>query len=160
MTEYFLGLIIFAFVGSVIFSLVPSGIGKRYVRLLCGLCSIGCIAFPLLKLVGGEVELDGISAIFEPISTIDCNTVEIYKDSINNATIEIAEQSLKNDIIREASAKSDDIDVIISIGENSDKFYIDTVSVIIYPSGYHLNPDKIDAVCRDKLDKGAEFIYK
>ena len=84
MSEYFLGLITFAFVGAIIFSLVPSGIGKRYVRLLCGLCSVGCIAFPIFDLIsGGNNDFSRISALFEPYNEIDSGIVTDVRQIIN-----------------------------------------------------------------------------
>ena len=74
MNEYFLGLIAFAFVGAIILSVVPEGMSKKYVRLLCGLCSICCIAFPIFELVGsGGMLAENISALFETSIEIDEN---------------------------------------------------------------------------------------
>ena len=161
MTKYFLGLIVFAFVGAVIFSLVPEGTSKRYVRLLCGLCSIGCIAFPIFELINGEkIELDEITALFDTSVSIDENTVEIYKDSLNSATLKNAEEALKNDIIQAVSAKYDDIDVKILLNKSSDEIYIDKINVFIYPSGYSIDPDAVKKVCRGRLGKECNIIYK
>lgn len=160
MNGYFLGLIIFAFVGSVILSLVPSGTSRRYVRFLCGLCSIGCIAFPLFELAGDGIDADGLSEIFEPAYRLEENGAEIYNKSINDATLEIAEQSLKNDIIKELSTKSEALDVEILMSENSDGFYIDDIYVTLYSSGYTLDPDKISEICQRQLKKGCTVVYK
>lgn len=163
MTEYFLGLIALAFFGAVIFSLVPDGISKRYVRLLCGFCSIGCIAFPIFNLIGsgeGMENLKNIEALFAPSAVIDENSVEIYNNSINNATVKNAEESVKCDIIKATSASIDDIDVKIILGKNSDEFYINRVIVYVYPSGYSIEPKQVDKVCRERLGVGCDFIYK
>ena len=161
MTEYFLGLIVFAFVGAIIFSLVPDGKSKRYVRLLCGLCSIGCIAFPIFELMdsGGE-KIESLSSLFIMSDKIDENCVEIYNNSINDATIKIAEENLKNAIIKGTSASLDDIDIKILVERNSDEFYIDRIIAYIYPSGYDLDPKKIDKICRNELGKECSIIYK
>ena len=161
MTEYFLGLIVFAFVGSVIFSLAPAGASKKYVRLLCGLCSVGCIAFPIFELVAeGDGDLEHVSELFETSDIIADNSVEIYNNALNNATLENAEKMLKNEITTKLSAKYDDIDVDIILGKNGDEFYIKRVVVFIYPSGYKLNPDKICNVCENELGKVCDIIYK
>ena len=161
MTEYFLGLIAFAFVGAIIFSLVPDGKSKRYVRLLCGLCSIGCIAFPIFELMdsGGE-KIESLSSLFTMSDKIDENCVEIYNNSINDATIKIAEENLKNAIIKGTSASLDDIDIKILVERNSDEFYIDRIIAYIYPSGYDLDPKKIDKICRNELGKECSIVYK
>ena len=160
MTEYFLGLIVFAFVGSVIFSLVPSGTSKRYVRLLCGLCSVGCIAFPIFELVAkGNGELEHVTELFETGNAVD-NSVEIYNNCLNDASLKNAEEMLKSKIIKELSGNHNDIDVNISLGNNGDEFYIEHVVVYIYPSGYMLNPDKIYDVCENELGKTCDIVYK
>jgi hypothetical protein len=160
MTEYFLGLIAFAFFGAVIFSLAPDGISKRYIRLLCGLCSIGCIAFPIFNLIGDGEEIGNISELFEASFEVNENSVEIYNNSINNATVKNAEEELKNDIIKATSAKYNDIGVKIILAQNSDEFYIDRVVVYIYPSGYDLEPKRISEICRGKLGIACDIIYK
>ena len=161
MSEYFLGLITFAFVGAIIFSLVPSGIGKRYVRLLCGLCSVGCIAFPIFDLIsGGSNDFSRISALFEPYNEIDSGIVEIYNYSLNEVTLKNAEESLKNDIIEEVSAKYDDIDVKIELCENGDDFYINKIFVYLYPSAYGLDPKKIENLCVSRFEAECVIVYK
>ena len=160
MNEYFLGLIIFAFFGAIIFSLVPEGMSKRYVRLLCGLCSIGCIAFPIFELAGGGIDVEKIVSLFENSTEIDENSVEIYNSSLNSAAVKNACDSIKNEIIKGTSAKYDDIDIRIITNKNGDEFYIEKVSVLIYPSGYALDPDRIVRICERRLGRGCEIIYK
>lgn len=161
MTEYFLGLIAFAFVGAIIFSLAPDGKSKKYVRLLCGLCSIGCIAFPIFELInsGGE-EVEGIASLFEASGKIEENSVEIYNNYLNYATVENAEKNLKDEVISRTSANTEDIDVKILISENSGEYYIDDVVVYLYRSGYDLDPKIIDEICQNRLSKGCTIIYK
>jgi hypothetical protein len=79
---------------------------------------------------------------------------------MTDAQVTETRQCQKNDIIKEASAKFEDIDVAISIRKSGDEFYIEKVCVYIYSSGYSLDPDKIDAVCRDRLGVGATIVYK
>ena len=162
MSEYFLGLILFAFVGSVIFSFVPPGASKRYVRLLCGLCSVGCIVFPLFELV---VDTDkgyfkDLTQIFEASGELGENAVEIYNNSINNVTLENAEETLKNDIIKAFSIKYDAVEVAIVLDKNSDEFYIKRIMVYLYPSGYGADPQKIRDICKSTLGVTCDIIYK
>lgn len=161
MTEYFLGLIVFAFVGAVIFSLAPQGASKGYVRLLCGLCSVGCIAFPVFELIadGGENFFE-ISELFETKEITSENSVEIYNDALNFATVKNAEASLKSDIIKELSAKYEDVDVKIELNDNSDEIYIKRIVVYIYPSGYASDPKKIKKLCQNKLGMSCDIVYK
>ena len=56
MNEYFITVIAVAFVGGIVISLVPNGNTVKYVRLLCGLCVVCSIAFPLVSFFGGEFD--------------------------------------------------------------------------------------------------------
>ncbi len=161
MTKYFLGLIVIAFVGSVVMSLSPKGTSRAYLKLLCGLCSIGCIAIPLISAFsgGGFIAEDFIDA-FDSKNTSEDAMIEIYNDAIEGAAIKNAEQTLKNEIIKELSAKNDSIDVKIITDNNSEDFYIKVISVTIYPSGYTLNPREISSICVSRLGAECEFVYK
>ena len=161
MKEYFLGLIVFAFVGAIMLSLAPDGKSKKYVRLLCGLCSIGCIAFPIFELVnsGGD-EIKNISELFETAIEADEKSVEIYNDYVNYTTLKSTEEILKNNIIKGTLTKFDDIDIEISLGKNSGEFYIDEVVVYLYRSGYALDPKKIGEICQKRLGEECKIVYK
>ena len=165
MSEYFLGLIVFAFVGSMIFSLVPTGSSKRYVRLLCGLCSVGCIIFPLFGLFEDVTNGDGssfeeLAEMFETSDEAGENAVEIYNNFVNATSVKNAEETLKNDIIKALSIKSDAVDVKIELGENCGEFYINRVIVYLYPSAYATEPKKIREICENRLGAACEIIYK
>ena len=71
-----------------------------------------------------------------------------------------AEDALKNDLIKGLSAKYNDIDVKISVGKNSGEFYIIGVTVWIYPSGYHLDPKRIENICEERLSAECSVVYK
>ena len=161
MSEYFLGLITLAFVGAIIFSLAPSGTSKGYVRLLCGLCSVGCIAFPVFELIsGGGGNLADLTALFEADVEVDSGIVEIYNNSLNNATLKNAEEALKNDIIKEISAKYDDADVKIELGKSGDEFYINKIFVYLYPAAYSADPRVIEDMCESRFEAECVIVYK
>jgi hypothetical protein len=161
MAEYFLGLIAFAFFGSVILSLLPEGFSKKYARLLCGLCAIVCVAFPLFEVAGNiKNDFKDIASFFEPSAEIEQNAVEIYNNSINTATLKNVEESLKNDILKGNSVSADGVDVRIVLNNNGDEFYIKEVRAYIYPSGYALDPKKINEICKNKLGTECNIIYK
>lgn len=160
MNAYFLGLIVFAFVGSVVLSLAPVGSSRGYVRLLCGLCSVGCVAFPIFSLSEGGVSVEEITALFEPYDEIDENSVEIYNFALNESAVSNAEELLKTKIVQALSAKYEDFDLQIGILKSNDEFYIDKITVTLYPSGYDLDPRRIEAICKSELDAGCEFIYR
>ena len=158
MREYFLGLILFAFFGSVILSVAPQGLGRKYLGFLCGLCSVGCIIFPLASLTydGGA---ESVKAIFEVSDKYEENAVEIYNLYLDEAVIKNAEENLKSEIISEMGADYEDLDVDIILEKNSDDFYIKCASVTLYPSGYDLDPRGIEKICFSRLECACEFFY-
>ena len=161
MSEYFLGLIIFAFSGSVLLSLAPQGISKKYLRLLCGLCSVGCIVFPLFNFFGsGGIDAEELVAVFDVQDDVSENNVEIYNNSLNDASLKNAEETLKSSIIKELSVKYEDFDLEIVVNKSSEDFYIEKIRVLIYPSGYSVDPKKIGGICKRALDAPCEFIYR
>lgn len=161
MTKYFLGLIIFAFVGSIVMSLSPKGASRAYLKLLCGLCSIGCIAIPLISAFwGGNLMAEEFISAFEVGSYGEDDMLEIYNSALEGAAIESAEETLKNEIIKEFSAKNDAIDVDIIVDNNGDDFYIKRIVVTLYPKGYALDPRGISDICKARLGVDCEFIYK
>ena len=161
MRSYFLGLILFAFFGSVVLSVAPRGLSRTYLRFLCGLCGIGCIIFPLATLLsGGGSEKEYIESFFE-ITDQDTNkSAEIYNYYLDDVALTNAEKSLKEKIITETKAKDADFDVNIILKENSGEFYIDGVRVYFYPSGYDIDPRKVEKICFSELGCECEFFYK
>ena len=160
MNAYFLGLIVFAFVGSVVLSLAPSGTSKGYVRLLCGLCSVGCVAFPLFGFASEGIDSGEIAALFEPYDELDADNVEIYNSALNDSALRNSEEVLKTEIMQELSANYDDFEVEISVLKNGDEFSIDKIIVTLYPSGYALDPKAISDICEGALCAECEFVYK
>ena len=65
MKEYFITVMAVAFLGGTIITLVPLGNTTKYVRLLCGLCTVCSIAFPLVSFVGGDFEKEELLSIFD-----------------------------------------------------------------------------------------------
>ena len=161
MTKYFLGLIVIAFVGSAVMSLSPKGTSRAYLKLLCGLCSIGCIAIPLISAFGGGgFMIDEFISAFDGENASEDAMLEIYNSAIEGAAIENAEETLKNEIIKELSTKSDALDVKIITDKSGDDFYIKKITVTLYPSGYALDPRAISDICRSRLGAECDFVYK
>ncbi len=158
MREYFLGLILFAFFGSVILSAAPQGLGRKYLRFLCGLCSVGCIMFPLVSLThdGGA---ESIKEAFEASGENEKNAVEIYNLNLDETVIKNAETNLKNEIKTKLKATDEDFYVKIVLDKNGDEFYIKNVLVTFYPSGYDLDPREIEKICFSAYKCGCEFFY-
>ena len=161
MREYFLGLIAFAFFGAVILSLAPSGSPRRYLRLLCGLCSIGCIALPIFDLASGEgISAESLTAIFAADREIDESSVEIYNSAINSASVENAELALRERISAELDSDYDAVDVKIALAESGDGAGVEKIWIYIYPSGIALDPARIEAVVGEVFCAPCEFVYR
>jgi hypothetical protein len=120
-----------------------------------------CVAFPLFEVAGNiKNDFKDIASFFEPSAEIEQNAVEIYNNSINTAMLKNVEESLKNDILKGNSVSADGVDVRIILNNNGDEFYIKEVRAYIYPSGYALDPKKINEICKNKLGTECNIIYK
>ena len=161
MKDYFLGLILFAFFGSIVLSIAPRGLSRTYLRFLCGLCSIGCIIFPLVTLLSdGGSEGEYIESLFETELQDANKSVEIYNSYIDDVALTNAEKSLKEKIIAETKSKEADFDVDIILAENGGEIYIKVARVCFYHSGYDIDPRKVEKICFSELGCECEFLYK
>lgn len=160
MREYFLGLILFAFLGSAILSVAPCGLAKGYLRFLCGLCGVGCVIFPVFSLLGSESgERADLEALFEADAGDAESYAEMYNSFFDEATLNNAETSLKNEIMSELKAESEDFELKIILDDNGAENYIKLVRVNFYPSGYAIDPDEIEKICFSRLGCECEFFY-
>lgn len=161
MGNYFLGLILFAFFGSVVLSVAPHGLSRNYLRFLCGLCSVGCIVFPLASLLsdnGGGKEY--IEPFFEAEAENTDKSVEIYNSYLDSVALSNVEKDLKEKIITETKSKQTDFDIDIILAESSGEIYIDSARVYFYPSGYDIDPRMVEKICFSELGCNCKFFYK
>ncbi len=159
MKEYFITIMAVALVGGVILSLTPKGSSARYVRLLCGLCTVGCVAFPIVGFFDGELDKEGLLSVFDYEERDKEYYEEIYNNNLNKSEIENAENILKGEILEGVSAKNDDIDVRLVTEDNSGEISILKVEVTIYPSGLTIDPRRIENYVQDRLGCPCEFFY-
>ena len=160
MREYFIGIIAVVALGGLMVSLSPTANFSKQLRLLCGLCSVGCIVFPILTFASEfDVQKDAFLGLFEYKETECLNYDEIYNDSIFDAANKNAEENLKNDIIKELDLKNESFDIQIVLGEESVEKYIDRVEVIIYPEGIEIDPHGIEKYIKSRLNCPVVIIY-
>ncbi len=159
MKEYFITVMAVALMGGVVISLVPEGKSVRYVRLLCGLCTVGCIAFPIADVVGEGLDKDGILSIFDYEGEEQKYYEEIYNKNLDNAEIENAEITLKSEIIKELNAEKDEFDLKIITDIKSDEIYISSVQLVFYKNGLNLNPRTAEKIIFERLGCPTEIFY-
>ena len=160
MKEYFISVIAISLIGGMIVSLLPDGNSVKNVKLLCSLCVVACMVFPLASFFSGTVEKDGIVDMFE-IGDGEADIYdEIYNDSLNQYELINAEKSLKQEIIQRFSASYDAFDLKIITDKNNDVIYIATVDVHIYNSGLSISPRAIEKYVYDRLGCECNFIYE
>ncbi len=159
MTEYFITVMAVALAGGVIISLVPTGRTLSYVRLLCGLCTLCCVAFPLVNIVGGEFDKEEILSMFESNDENREYYDEIYNKKLTKAEIENANFILKSEIIKAFSLKSDAIDINIITNNDSDEIYILKVGITLHKSGVDTNPRELKDFVFERLGCETEIFY-
>ena len=160
MQTYFLTVASVAMIGGLIVAIAPESSAKRYVRLICSLGLTLCVMKPIVSLAmdmaEGDIfsEFDGIISE-EQVSNYD----EIYNSALLAAEKENAENTLKSEIIQALTAKEDAIDVNIILEEKSGVFYIDSIEVLIRPSGLALDPREIEKCIREHVECECTFVY-
>ena len=158
MRGYFFGVIVVAIVGSVVMATSSHTGSARHIKFLCSLCVIGCLAFPLLSLLEGEFDTDGVLELFES----DINEEkydEIYNDYFLKSEIENASKTLKIKINKELEIDDDCYDLNIVLDKNSDEKNISRVEIIIYASGLTVDPRGIKALIGEYLGCECEIFY-
>ena len=156
MKEYFLAILAIAVIGGIIISLSPDGASAKYIRLLCGICTVGCIVIPIVSYAAQSNILDeNWLLIFDSDQYVD-QYDEIYNSALVDAEISNADYLLKNKIIQEFVIKDEDFDVHIKINEESVEKYIECVELRIYAQGIEIDPHSIEKYVKNLL--GCECI--
>ena len=159
MKEYFASVMALTFIGGRVVSLAPEGASQRYLRLLVGLAVTGCIITPIFSFLGDNVLLGDLEYELPEVESDVLNYEEIYKTSIINAGASEAEKVLESEILQAVNGKYGDVDVVINACEKSGEIYIDTVQLLIYPSGIALDPHFMQKHISERLGRECEVIY-
>lgn len=160
MKEYFISVIVVSLVGSMVVSMASGNSAAKHLKLLCGLCTVACIVFPLTAAFGVSFDKEDVVQLFACETNEKEYYDEIYNLSLNKSEIKNAENILKGDIVKELSLSKDDFDVNIIAEENNGEFYISTVRINIYTSGISINPRYIEQYILNRLGCGCEFVYE
>lgn len=161
MKEYFVGVMSVVMLGGLIISLFPEGGEKKYLRLLCAIASLSCMIMPLTDIVSDGSELDEeLEGLFGYVGGEPMDYDEIYNNSLASASVENAEIYLKNLIISELGADFNSFDVRIISKIESDKFYIESVEVTIYPSGMLIDPHRVKKTVSELLGCDCVIFYE
>ena len=151
MKEYFLTVIVVAIIGGIVISLEGGKGSGRYIRLLCGVCTAGCIVLPIASLIADGWSADeGILELFEQEQFLE-NYDEYYNYALDNAENINADNILKSNIIQALSLDDSDIDVHIVVGNNGGEKYIDIVEVTIYAQGLDIDPRLVQKYVKELL---------
>ena len=159
MKEYFLAILAVAIIGGVIISLSPDGNSAKHIRLLCGLCTAGCVIIPIISWVAeGDFDYREWSEMFDQEQYVN------EYDEIYNNTFALVENSnadilLKNKIIQELSLGYDEFDAHACIVDKSGEKYIEQVEIKIYSKGLGIDPRKIENYVYTLLGCGCVIYY-
>lgn len=159
MKEYFASVMAITFIGGIVVSLAPEGASQRYLRLLVGLAVTGCIITPIFSFFGDNVLHSDLEYELPEVENDALNYEEIYNNSIISAGVSEAEQVLENEILQALNGKCGSIDVVINACEKSGEIYIDSVQLLIYPSGIALDPHFMQKHISERLGRECEVIY-
>ncbi len=151
MKEYFLTVIAVTVIGGIVISLEGGRGSGRYIRLLCGVCTAGCIVLPVASLVadGWSVD-DNFWELFNQEQFGD-NYDEYYNCALDCAESINADNILKNNIIQALSLDNGDIDAHVVVENNSGEKYIKLVEVTIYAQGLDIDPRLVQKYVKELL---------
>ena len=159
MKEYFISIMAVSLVGSVIIAMVSGNSTSKYLKLLCGLCMVGCIVFPLTSVANWSLDSENILKKFDYENGQEKYYDEIYNSSLGKFEIINAEISLKSEILKELSASNDDFDLNIITNQNADGFYISSVVIKVHSSGIDIDPRRIEKYVLKRLNCPCEIVY-
>jgi len=159
MKEYFVSVIAVSLVGSMLITLAPSGGLSKHIKLLCALCTVACIAFPLVSFFDDRGIVNDIENAFDIHLEEEQVYDEIYNYSINEYGALNAELTLKNEISKALDIRDDAFDVKIVRGEKNGVIYISLVRIYLYSNGLTVDPRKLESYVEERLGCGCEFVY-
>ena len=159
MKEYFITLITVSLVGGMIVTLLPDGNTSKHVKLLCSLCVVACIIFPISSFFGDFFDKESVVGIFRYEEDESYNYDEIYNNSLTEYELINAQVSLKQEIIQGIGVSDDAFDLKIITDENNGVICISSVTVRIYGSGLTVNPREVEKYVSERLGCPCEFVY-
>lgn len=160
MKEYFVGIMVSVVFGALAISILSEGGEKKYLRMLCGVATAGCIILPLADFFReGSDALKEVEDMFAVNENEEEHYDEIYNKTLTSAGVKNAEQSLKNLIISRLNVDGNDFDVNIFGDVESDVFCIKRVEFLIFPSGIAIDPHKVEKLVTDLLKCDFDVIY-
>lgn len=161
MKEYIMGAVTVVLAVSVIMSLVPRSGTSGTMKLLCGLCTVCAVVFPLTSLFGdGMYDTEGIRALFEQEKYDEQYYVEIYNKYFTEAEVSGGEIYLKSQVSQELGLDNEDFDLNVILSDESDEISIDTVEIIIYASGLDIDPHSVEKYIISRLNCKCTVIYE
>ena len=159
MKEYFISIIAIALVGALIISMLPDATNAKYLRLICGLCAIGCIVLPLANFGSENFDFDEITELFGNEEDKKEQYDKFYNASIKEAEITNAQILLKSEIIQATSASAKDFDVKIYTANIGDEIYISNIEIKIYPSGIFMDVHAATKCVEENFGCKCRIIY-
>lgn len=159
MKEYILILVLTVLAGSVIITLSPEGGAGGGVRLLCSLCTVACIAVPLISLVSKGLDPNALGDLPLPPDIEAGYYDEIYNTSLVDSEVKNAEISLKNAVKKEFNVSDDAFDIRISAKKIIDENYSISVELIIYRYGIGIDPHSVEKYVKNMLECSFTTVY-
>ena len=160
MKEYFISVITVALVSGSVATLMPNSGLSKHIKLLCALCTVACIAFPIARLLGGSLDTAGLENTFDVLVDSDEKYDEIYNRSISRYSELNAEFALKSEIVQNLDIANDAFDVKIVREEKDGSIYVSRVRIYLYPNALSIDPRLLENYIFDRLKCNCEFVYK
>ncbi len=162
MKGYIISVMVISFVGGGIMALAPKDGGGKNLRLLCSVCAIACVIFPAFSLFEdfyGFFDKNSITDIFEINEEERQKYDEIYNYHLQTSELDLIENTLKNQAVKDLSLENSDFDIELEVKENSGEFYISRAVLILFDKGVVQDPRKISSYIEKAVDCECEVYY-
>ncbi len=148
------------FLGGGVLMLAPEGETKKGIRLLCSLLAVGCILFPLVPLLSeSEMDINDIVDKFKYDADSEQTYDEIYNLSLTDAELKNAEYELKSQVISRFNVKNKDFNIKLNCEIKSGEYCISSATLILLPTGIHIDPRPICIYISEQLSCPCEVYY-
>lgn len=144
-------------VSAIIKVISPEGATKKYIEMLCSLCVISAVIFPM----GRQISEDyGIGDLIPDIEYESESYDEIYNQYLLDQNIKNACEVLRTELCERLGTDSSEIEVKISTEDIDGEIKVRSVSVILGVGAITADPDEIKEYIYERTECECEIIYE
>ncbi len=141
---------------AVVRAVAPESSLSKYLQMLCSLCAVAVIAFPIYETISDK---DSVIELVNNIEFETQNYEEIYNLYLARGELQAAENILSSDLCKAVGAKTDSLRIRLDAERSDGEIMIKGVDVMICSDGVTASPDKIKEYIFERLKMECRIIY-